>query len=92
MKQDLIDYSKISIRHAAGRIFLIDEYDGSAEYHKPVVINETGEMIIGLLKEGKNVYGVAASIAEEYHMDPEEIMADVSSFLTSVERDYSSWN
>lgn len=91
MKKDLIDFSKVNIRHAAGCTFLIDsEFDGTL-YHKPIKINEVGEKIVCLLKDGRSAGDAAAALSAEYGIDQSEIRQDVDAFLASLNESYEVW-
>ena len=86
-----MDFSKIIIRHAAGKIFLLDTDVSAGVYHKPIIINETGEMIISLIKDGNDKSEVAAILSEKFGISQEEMLSDVEFFISSIEDSIEVW-
>ena len=88
---DTTRFKHYTIRHAAGKIFLLDTDISDGVYHKPIVINETGERIISLIKDGNDKSEVAAILSEKFGISQEEMLSDVEFFISSIEDSIEVW-
>lgn len=86
-----LSLNDLNIRHAAGRIYLIDSERSTFPYHRPVVINKVGEEIFLLLTSGKSVDEAADIMAQEYGADRSEIVSDIMDFVNGVGKGYVEW-
>ena len=84
------DVTKLNIRHVAGEVFLIDS-DISGGYHKPLCVNETGELIVSYLKEGCSIIDTAEKLARIYDTVPSEMEEDIGLFLEALNKQYEIW-
>ncbi len=81
----------LSIRHAAGLIFLIDRKVKGGVYHRPIIINEVGEEIFLLLADGMDISSTAKTIAKRYDIDVKTAEQDVTGFIDGVRNGYIEW-
>ncbi|OMH40167.1 HPr-rel-A system PqqD family peptide chaperone [Desulfurobacterium indicum] len=59
--------------------FIFDPETGNS-----FTVNKTGLFIINMLKEGKDVEDIVEALTEEFEVDREEAMRDVTDFLEQL--------
>ena len=77
---------RYQIRHAAGQYWLLDMHQEVEDYKAPIVMNETGALILQSFWETDSIEGTAPVLRETYEIEMDEAMADVKAFLSQLKR------
>ena len=74
---------RYQIRHAAGKYWLLD-MEQAEHYKKPIVMNETGALILESYWKTESIEQTAEAIGQIYEIDLDEAKADVKIFLEQL--------
>lgn len=77
---------RYQLRYAAGLYWLLDMEQEGVPYKKPLTINSVGAYIWQLLVNGGKQEDIAEKLSEEYQVDREEALRDISCFLKQLEQ------
>lgn len=73
------------LREAGGSFWLLDLSQSGVPYRPPLRLNESGAAIWRMREEGLTLEEMAGRLAEEGGPSPDELRADLESFLKEIE-------
>ena len=73
------------LRKVHGNVVLVPLSDRETDFNGMIVLNHTGEFVCRMLEQETDRDSLVACLAQEYGMEPEQIEADVNSFLAELE-------
>jgi len=76
---------RYQIRHAAGKYWLLD-MEQTGDYKQPIVMNETGALILENYWRTGSYEKTAEALAAVYEIEPEEVSGDVEAFLEQLKQ------
>lgn len=77
---------RYQLRQAAGKFWLLDMEQEAGVYRAPVAMNETGAMILNSYWETGDPESAAKALHDEYEIEMDEALRDVSDFLNQLRR------
>ena len=77
---------RYQLRCAAGKYWLLDMAQQGSPYRSPVVMNESGAMILETYWRTGDRESTAEKLREAYEIEKQEALADVSVFLEQLQR------
>lgn len=77
---------RYKLRYAAGLYWLLDMEQEGVPYKRPLAMNSVGAYIWQLLMKGDKQEDIAEKLSEEYQVDRETVLKDISCFLKQLEQ------
>lgn len=72
------------MRDVAGQAVAVATGEASKSFHGMIKLNSTGSKIWRGIEAGDNETVIVDSLANEYDIDPEQALADVTTFITRM--------
>lgn len=72
------------MRDVAGQAVAVATGEASKSFHGMIKLNSTGSKIWSRIEAGDNETVIADSLANEYDIDPEQALADVTAFIARM--------
>jgi ABC-type arginine transport system ATPase subunit len=76
---------KYQLRHAAGRYWLLDMEQSGKEYHKPIVMNESGAVLWQYWQSGATQEEMVSALCRIYKIEENEARHDAAVFLEKIQ-------
>lgn len=72
------------MRDVAGQAVAVATGEASKSFHGMIKLNSTGSRIWRGIEAGDNEADIAGNLANEYGIDPEQVLADVKAFIARM--------
>lgn len=72
------------MRDVAGQSVAVATGEASKSFHGMIKLNSTGSKIWRGIEAGEDEAAIADNLANEYDIDPEQALADVTTFITRM--------
>ena len=73
------------LRKVNGNVVLVPLSDRETDFKGMIVLNHTGEFVCRMLEKSTDRNSLVESLAQEYGMKPEQVEADVDTFLSELD-------
>lgn len=73
------------LRKVNGNVVLVPLSDRETDFKGMIVLNHTGEFVCRMLEKDTDRNSLVESLAQEYGMKPEQVEADVDTFLSELD-------
>ena len=73
------------LRKVHGNVVLVPLSDSETDFNGMIALNHTGEFVCRMLQEDTDRDSLIESLAKEYEMEPEQVAADVDTFLAELD-------
>ena len=73
------------LRKVHGNVVLVPLSDRETDFNGMIALNHTGEFVCRMLQEDTDRDSLIESLAKEYEMEPEQVAADVDTFLAELD-------
>lgn len=72
------------LRKAAGAYWLLAMKQNGKEYQQPLMLNESGALIVEAVTQGNSKEMIAEEFAERFSLSKEEALEDIEGFLKQL--------
>lgn len=73
------------LRKVHDNVVLVPISDSETDFRGMIVLNHTGEFLCRMLQQNIDRDSLIGSLAQEYEMEPEQVEADVDTFLEELD-------
>ena len=73
------------LRNVHGNVVLVPLSDDETDFRGMIVLNHTGEFICRMLQQDTDRDSLIEGLAQEYGTEPEQVAADVDTFLSELD-------
>ena len=73
------------LRKVHGNVVLVPLSDRETDFNGMIALNHTGEFVCRMLQEDTDRDSLIESLAKEYEIEPEQVAADVDTFLAELD-------
>ena len=73
------------LRKVHGNVVLVPLSDRETDFNGMIALNHTGEFVCRMLQQDTDRESLIESLAKEYEMEPEQVAADVDTFLAELD-------
>ena len=73
------------LRKVHDNVVLVPISDSETDFRGMIVLNHTGEFLCRMLQQDIDRDSLIGRLAQEYEMKPEQVEADVDTFLTELD-------
>lgn len=73
------------LRKVHDNVVLVPISDSETDFRGMIVLNHTGEFLCRMLQQDIDRDSLIGSLAQEYEMEPEQVEADVDTFLAELD-------
>ena len=73
------------LRKVHGNVVLVPLSDRETDFNGMIALNHTGEFVCRMLQQDTNRERLIEGLALEYEMKPEQVAADVDTFLAELD-------
>lgn len=73
------------LRKVHGNVVLVPLSDRETDFNGMIVLNHTGEFVCKMLQQDTDRDRLAAGLAREYEMEPEQVEEDLDAFLSQLD-------
>lgn len=73
------------LRKVHDNVVLVPISDSETDFRGMIVLNHTGEFLCRILQQDIDRDSLIGRLAQEYEMKPEQVEADVDTFLTELD-------
>ena len=73
------------LRKVHENVVLVPLSDTETDFNGMIALNHTGEFVCRMLQEDTDRDSLIESLAKEYEMEPEQVAADVDTFLAELD-------
>ena len=73
------------LRKVHDNVVLVPISDSETDFRGMIVLNHTGEFLCRMLQQDIDRDSLIGSLAQEYEMKPEQVEADVDTFLAELD-------